>query len=48
MGDLETAVASDPGWLTMIENDPVFTELYDVSRFRNLIARRRTATGTGG
>jgi hypothetical protein len=24
----------------MIENDPVFTELYDVRRFRSLIAQR--------
>ncbi|MEA2786239.1 MAG: hypothetical protein QOF71_2343 [Candidatus Eremiobacteraeota bacterium] len=46
MGDLEEAVASDPGWLTMIENDPVFTELYDERRFRNLIARRPKATST--
>jgi tetratricopeptide (TPR) repeat protein len=47
MGDLEAAVASDPGWLTMIENDPVFTELYDVRRFRNLIAQRPNEQCTG-
>lgn len=45
MCDLEAAVASDPGWLTMIENDPVFTELYDLRRFRNLIAQRPKANG---
>jgi len=48
MGDLEAAVASDPGWLTMIENDPVFTELCDTRRFRDLIAQRPNATGTEG
>jgi hypothetical protein len=30
----------------MIENDPVFTELYDVRRFRNLIAQRPKASAT--
>jgi hypothetical protein len=46
MDDLEAAVASDPGWLTLIENDPVFTELYDVRRFRSLIAQRPSAGAT--
>jgi hypothetical protein len=40
LDDLEAAVGEDPGWLTVLEHDPAFFELYDERRFRRLLALR--------